>query len=160
MSTITHIYRAFGAVGQPEDALSSLPGLLSFSSLSSTPRSLDWSCTFILSLLLIRHTELLKHMKCWLMLASSDPSKEADTGQGGFVHFLVCHHVTTTFASLCLWPKTVQLCHNWRCSLENDKIQIISCDVHVWKKKKLLSAKGVDRNTFKWEKELNSAVGH
>lgn len=44
-----------------------LPGLLSFSSFSSrppeTPRSLDWSCTFILSLLLILHTELLEAVK-------------------------------------------------------------------------------------------------
>ncbi len=43
------------------------PGLLSLSSLSprppETPRSLDWSCTFILSLLLIRHTELLRERK-------------------------------------------------------------------------------------------------
>lgn len=42
-----------------------VPGLLSRSSLSSrppaTPRSLDWSCTMIFSLLLIRHTELLGH---------------------------------------------------------------------------------------------------
>lgn len=141
MSAITRIYRAFGAMGQPEDTVNSLPGLLSFSSLSSTPRSLDWSCTFILSLLLIRHTELLKHMKCWRMLASRHPSREADTGQGGFVHFSVCHHVTTTFASLCLWPKTVQLRHNWRCSLEKDKIQMISFDVHVWKKKTFLLPK-------------------
>lgn len=40
-----------------------VPGLLSLSSLSSrppaTPRSLDWSCMMIFSLLLIRHTELL-----------------------------------------------------------------------------------------------------
>lgn len=49
------------------------PGLLSLSSLSSTspetPRSLDWSCTLILSLLLIRHTELLRDR--WISQKSS-----------------------------------------------------------------------------------------
>lgn len=48
-------------MGQREDAIGGLPGPPSVSSLSSTPRSFDWSCTFILSLLLIRHTELLEH---------------------------------------------------------------------------------------------------
>lgn len=44
-----------------------LPKLLSRSSgkcrLPETPFSLDWSCTVILSLLLIRHTEVLELMK-------------------------------------------------------------------------------------------------
>ncbi len=48
------------------------PGLLSLSSLSprppETPRSLDWSCTFILSLLLIRHTELLREREVWVKM--------------------------------------------------------------------------------------------
>lgn len=67
--------RVFISPGPTDDAVTRLPGLLSFSSLSSrlpeTPLSLDWSCTFILSLLLIRHTELLEHMKCRQMLARS-----------------------------------------------------------------------------------------
>lgn len=53
--------------------LAGLPGLLSLSSLSSrppeTPLSLDWSCTFIFSLLLILHTEVLEDMKWGQMLA-------------------------------------------------------------------------------------------
>lgn len=65
--------RVFISAGATNDAVICLPGLLSFSSLSSrlpeTPLSLDWSCTFILSLLLIRHTELLEHMKCRQVLA-------------------------------------------------------------------------------------------
>lgn len=50
--------------GQTVRRAAVLPGLLSFSSLSSrppdTPLSLDWSCTFIFSLLLILHTALLE----------------------------------------------------------------------------------------------------
>lgn len=58
---------------QSLNTVAGLPGLLSFSSLSSrppeTPLSLDWSCTFILSLLLILHTELLEDNTWKQMLA-------------------------------------------------------------------------------------------
>lgn len=113
--TITHTF-TFGVCstsGQTEDTAAGLPGLLSFSSLSSrppeTPLSLDWSCTFILSLLLIRHTELLEHMKCRQMLALRD---------------LVGWHWprrvfrSPAFILPCLCPQRVHLGNVWRCCWE------------------------------------------
>lgn len=59
ISTLMQIYRACSTHDR-----GGLPGLLSFSSLRSKPpempRSLDWSCKVIFSLLLILHTELLQ----------------------------------------------------------------------------------------------------
>lgn len=71
-TTITHVNQSLN-VQWP--TVTGLPGLLSFSSLSSRspemPLSLDWSCTFILSLLLILHTELLKAKKRFVVMIST-----------------------------------------------------------------------------------------